>query len=133
MDEVTELGDMKERLMMSMLPTRTAAGGGGGGGGGGDGSEAIAGGFATLEALNDEMDEELDALMEKLGSVKHQFSSLEAQRRALQVRLRLYLSLSPPPSHPPLSLSLSPCSCGEWAIISAASQREFLNTRHFSL
>jgi len=101
MDEVTELGDMKERLMMSMLPTRTAAGGGGGGGGGGDGSEAIAGGFATLEALNDEMDEELDALMEKLGSVKHQFSSLEAQRRALQVRLRLYPSLPPPPSPPP--------------------------------
>ncbi len=89
MDEVTELGDMKERLMMSMLPTRTAVGGGGGGGGGGDGSEAIAGGFATLEALNDEMDE--------------------------------------------VSLSLSPCSCGEWAIISAASQRDFLNTRHFSL
>ena len=79
MDEVTELSDMKERLMMSMLPTHAAAGG--------DGQpETIAGGFAALDALNDEMDEELDALMEKLGSVKHQFSSLDAQRRALQVR-----------------------------------------------
>ena len=83
MDEVTELSDMKERLMMSMLPTHAAAKGE-------CQSETLSGGFAALDALNDEMDEELDALMEKLGSVKHQFWSLDAQRRALQVRARLW-------------------------------------------
>ena len=79
LDECVELGDMKERLMMSMLPRNITSA---------ESEqlpETVVNGFAALNALNDEMDDELDALMEKLGSVKHQFSSLDAQRRSLQV------------------------------------------------
>ncbi len=82
LDEVAELGDMKERLMMSMLPANVS-----------DGSEdgpptgSVASGFAALSALNDEMDDELEALMQQLGSVKSQFSSLDAQRRDLEEEL----------------------------------------------
>jgi len=79
LDECVELGDMKERLMMSMLPRNITSAESEGL------PETVANGFAALNALNDEMDDELDALMEKLGSVKHQFSSLDAQRRSLQV------------------------------------------------
>ena len=83
LDEATELGDMKERLFMSMLPRADASAAG-------DSeslSDSVACGFASLNALNDEMDAELDALMHKLGDVKHQFSSLDEQRRNLQEEL----------------------------------------------
>ena len=81
LDEVAELGDMKERLMMSMLPRHAPVSEGGEG----LPAESVASGFAALSALNDEMDDELEALMEQLGSVKTQFSSLDAQRRTLEV------------------------------------------------
>lgn len=81
LDEVAELGDMKERLMMSMLPRLAPTSEGGEG----LSAESVASGFAALSALNDEMDDELEALMQQLGSVKTQFSSLDAQRRTLEV------------------------------------------------
>jgi hypothetical protein len=96
LEEVTELGDMKERLFMSMLPRDSMSQGSE------DENASVATGFAALSVLNDEMDEELDALMEKLGSVKNQFSSLDAQRRTLQVS-RLSL---PPAIHRCRSLHL---------------------------
>ena len=81
LDEAAELGDMKERVMMSMLPRNETS----------DGVEqvsvSVASGFADLSILNEEMDEELDALMQQLGSVKNQFSSLDTQRRTLTEEL----------------------------------------------
>jgi hypothetical protein len=86
LDEVAELGDMKERLMMSMLPAIALDGSEVDGSEDGLPAGSVASGFAALSALNDEMDDELEALMQQLGSVKSQFSSLEAQRRDLEVR-----------------------------------------------
>ena len=51
LDEVAELSDMKERLMMSMMPCQTSASDGGEG----LPAESVANGFAALNALNDEM------------------------------------------------------------------------------
>merc|ERR1719352_1371670 len=87
LDEASELGDMKERLFMSMLPRASASAACGAEPGPEPGAASMASGFAALSVLNDEMDQELESLMEQLGSVKHQFSSLDAQRRSLQEEL----------------------------------------------
>jgi len=62
---------------------------------GGSGAAGAAGGahgesLATLKALNDEMDAELDALVAKLGSVKGQFQSLDAERHKLAEELERF-------------------------------------------
>ena len=63
LDEASELGDMKERLFMSMLPHASASAACGAEPGPEPGAASVANGFAALSMLNDEMDQELESLM----------------------------------------------------------------------
>ena len=63
LDEASELGDMKERLFMSMLPHASASAACGAEPGPEPGAASVASGFAALSMLNDEMDQELESLM----------------------------------------------------------------------
>ncbi|EKX50053.1 hypothetical protein GUITHDRAFT_104450 [Guillardia theta CCMP2712] len=78
MDQLSELEDMQEQLLFSMLPPGAMA------------QAAVSDPLAELSSLNAEMDEELDNLRSKLGSVKLEFDALHAQRQKLQEDLQRF-------------------------------------------
>eukprot|EP00960_Hanusia_phi_P015853 467236-Hanusia_phi.AAC.1 len=72
MDQLSELSDMQQQLLFSMLPPGAMT------------QAAVSDPLDELSSLNAEMDAELENLRSKLGSVKLEFDSLHAQRQKLQ-------------------------------------------------
>ncbi|KAJ1494087.1 hypothetical protein T484DRAFT_1927900 [Baffinella frigidus] len=97
LDQATELDDMKECLINTVYARaeRAAAAAGGDGEAAGAAGDVLPGGahgasLRELHELNAEMDAELDALMAKLGNVKGQFASLDAERGKLEEELERF-------------------------------------------